>query len=107
MLSQRAQQVMVPTRRLGDYSFPCPEAVFGSMRVQPYIHDCLITVFDHAQPVQFLVLFKKHRHLHLNLCLSGSVSFHGELVVMRLGRGNTVVNMRPHDYSLADWVASQ
>ena len=88
----------------GAHVFPCAEAVFGGMKLQPYVHSCIVTVECGVTTSQFMVYFKRHRYLPVNQALPG-LDFHGEVLVMRMGRDGTVVNMRGGDGATSDWLS--
>lgn len=110
----KARQVKVPTCcviRAPD-RFPLPECVFEDAIIQPYIHDCLVRVYEGRHVYHFRIFFKRHRHLHVNQSLrrlSASLIFCGDVLVMRAGarNRNSVVNMREHDTVLSDYVITK
>lgn len=88
---------------------PFPENHFGESSIQPYIHNCLVTVYEGIHEYRFMVFFKRHVLLRKNGCLSmllqGPVShLKGDVVVMRVGSFAAYVNMRDRDTILADWL---
>ena len=87
--------------------FPVPESLLQDFCLQPYIHNCEVSVVEGRHTYRFRVFFKRHCHLHLNPLLSGDISaFRGDAVVMRIGVGSrqAVVNMRSRDAAIADYV---
>ncbi|KAF8122255.1 hypothetical protein EV363DRAFT_1183029 [Boletus edulis] len=109
----RPHQVTVPTR-CTDMSrsavrFPVAESLFQDSSVQPYIHNCEVTVLDRQHVHRFRVFFKRHRYLPWNPSLSDcNHIFRGDVVVMRVGKGplQAVVNMRARDSEVADYMIS-
>jgi hypothetical protein len=81
------------------------ESVFEDAVLQPYVHDCMVTVHEGRHIYQFSVFFKRHCHLRLNQSLHrlGGSSHHGDVVVMRIGSNGCYVNMRDRDTILSDW----
>jgi len=86
--------------------FPVPESLFGEATVQPYVHNCFVTVHEGRHIYRFCIFFKRHLHLRTNLLLStGNHEFRGDAVVMRIGVNYpSVVNMRGRDTALADFI---
>ncbi|KAI6143394.1 hypothetical protein BKA82DRAFT_3921248, partial [Pisolithus tinctorius] len=84
--------------------FPIAESLFQESCLQPYIHNCEVTIVEGWHTHRFCVFFKQHCHLRLNPLLSSDDSkFQGDAVVMRVG-ARSVVNMRPRDAALADYM---
>ncbi|KAG1720021.1 hypothetical protein EDB19DRAFT_1647504, partial [Suillus lakei] len=86
--------------------FPIPESLFEEATVQPYVHNCFMTVREGRHIYQFCIFFKRHLRLRANVLLSrGDHKFQGNVVVMRIGVNNpSVVNMRSRDNGLADFI---
>ncbi|KAG1849479.1 hypothetical protein F4604DRAFT_1593403, partial [Suillus subluteus] len=85
--------------------FPVPESLMDCATVQPYVHNCGVTLHEGRHTYQFCVFFKRHRHLRTNQLLSTDHIFRGDAVVMRIGSSaGHVVNMRSRDNSLADFI---
>ncbi|KAG1769972.1 hypothetical protein EV702DRAFT_978389 [Suillus placidus] len=88
--------------------FPVPESLFEEATVQPYIHNCFVTVHEGRHVYQFCIFFKRHLRLRANVLLSrDDHKFRGDAVVMRIGVNNTSVNMRGRDNALADFLIHQ
>ncbi|KAG1896159.1 uncharacterized protein F5891DRAFT_959110, partial [Suillus fuscotomentosus] len=89
--------------------FPVPESLLDCATVQPYVHNCLVTLHEGRHIYQFCVFFKWHCHLRTNPLLSSiDHIFRGDAVVMRIGASaGSVVNMRGRDNSLADFIMHQ
>jgi len=84
--------------------FPVTESLLQDFRLQPYIHNCEVSVIEGRHTYKFSVFFKRHCRLHLNPLLGGDVTdFHGDAVVMRVGIG-AMVNMRSRDTGIADYM---
>ncbi|KAG1875739.1 hypothetical protein F4604DRAFT_1924801 [Suillus subluteus] len=112
-LRDRPRQATMLTRCSG-YSrtalrFPVPESLFEEAAVQPYIHNCFVTVHEGSHIYQFCIFFKRHLRLRANLLLSsGDRKFRGDAVVMRIGVNNPfIVNMQGRDNTLADFIIHQ
>ncbi|KAF9233012.1 hypothetical protein BU15DRAFT_7429, partial [Melanogaster broomeanus] len=82
----RPRQVIMPTRcantsRLAN-RFPIAESLLQDFRLQPYIHNCEVSVIEGRHTYKFSVFFKRHCRLHSNTLLGGDVAdFHGDVVV--------------------------
>ncbi|KAG1849451.1 hypothetical protein DFJ58DRAFT_662398 [Suillus subalutaceus] len=89
--------------------FPVPESLFEEATVQPYVHNCFITMYEGRHTYRFCVFFKQHLHLRANSLLSsGNRQFRGNAVVTRIGvKNSSVVNMRGRDNALADFIIHQ
>ncbi|KAG1885140.1 hypothetical protein F4604DRAFT_1918803 [Suillus subluteus] len=86
--------------------FPVPESLLDGANVQPYVHNCCVTLHEGRHKYQFCIFFKQHCHLGANTILSSiDHIFRGDAVIMRIGASaGSVVNMRARDKSLADFV---
>lgn len=90
--------------------FPVAESLFQDSLVQPYIHNCEVTVLEGRHVHRFRVFFKRHCYLPSNPLLSNRDRvFRGDAVVMRVGAGSqrAVVNMRSRDSVVADYMIIQ
>ncbi|KAK0438892.1 uncharacterized protein EV420DRAFT_1256501, partial [Desarmillaria tabescens] len=63
--------------------FPFIEGVFSGMDMQPFIHDKVIEVSEGHRLHRFHVFLKNH--CHLPTMDIGGKSWHGDIVVMRIG----------------------
>ncbi|KAG1761661.1 hypothetical protein EDD22DRAFT_731586, partial [Suillus occidentalis] len=82
----RPHQVMMLTRCSGHsrsaQHFPVPESLFEDATVQPYVHNCFVTVHEGRHTYRFYIIFKWHLHLRANSLLSsGDHQFQGDVVV--------------------------
>lgn len=103
---------MVSTRRSSRQErkalYPFPENHIDDNTIQPYIHNCIITVHERQNSYRYMVFFKRHCHirpsnsLH-NLRGGGRPILKGDVIVMRIGLTSSYVNMRDRDTILADW----
>ncbi|KAG1721362.1 uncharacterized protein EDB91DRAFT_1064438 [Suillus paluster] len=86
--------------------FPVPKSLLDCATVQPYVHNCFVTLHEGRHIYQFCGFFKWHCRLRANPLLSSiDHIFRGDAVVMRIGAGaSSVVNMRGRDNSLADFI---
>ncbi|KAJ6546133.1 hypothetical protein B0H10DRAFT_1969735 [Mycena sp. CBHHK59/15] len=89
-----------------DNRFTCVESVFDGAAVQPHIHDVHIVLKHGRHTSHFRVFFKCHVRLPANPHL---LHIRGDLLIMRIASRNakSVVNMRPSDQKLADFVAAR
>ena len=87
---------------------PLAESVLGERRIQPYVHDCFVSIQDDRCTHHFRVFLKRHARLRTNKYLPGENNFdmHGSLFVMRVAamESLSVVNMRGGDAKLSDWM---
>lgn len=114
--SQRCKPVLVkvPTRcihpaRQGGPRFPFAESVLSGGKIQPFIHDCVVTVYEGKQTHRFRVFFKRHQKLPANRSLPDGVPFCGDIVIMRVGALDqlSVVNMRGRDTVVSDYMVNR
>jgi hypothetical protein len=78
--------------------------------MQPFIHDCSITVQEVNQAHTFRVFCKNHQRLPTNKAIKAIApisQWKGDIVVMRSGKRGHVVNMRNRDAALADFVVKR
>ena len=102
---------MVSTRRSSIRErkelYPFPENHIDENTIQPYIHNCIITVHERQNSYQYMVFFKRHCHLRPNNSLhklrGRRPILNGDVIVMRIGSTSSYVNMRDRDTILADW----
>lgn len=110
----RLAQVAVPTRcafapREAGPCFPYAESILGDAKIQPYIHDCMVTIREGTSTYRFRVFFKRHCRLRKNRSfpsVRGTIPVCSDILVMRVAAINTssVVNMRDRDTILADYI---
>jgi len=93
----------------GSLCFPVAETLLQDAVLQPYIHNCQVTIYEGKHTYNYCVFFKWHCRLRTNVLLSDTqVEFRGDAVVMRLGvQPRLVVNMRARDAGLADYVVAR
>ncbi|KAG2108147.1 hypothetical protein BD769DRAFT_1366007 [Suillus cothurnatus] len=86
--------------------FPIPESLLNDASVQPYVHNCFVTLHEGRCIYQFCIFFKRHCHLRINTLLSsGDNVFRGDAAITRVGTSaGSVVNMRARDNALADFI---
>ena len=84
--------------------YPFVESLLQDAVLQPYIHDCIIQVWEGRHLYRFRIFFKRHCHLPINRSLP-ELSLRGDSVIMRVSRRNSlsVVNMRGRDSILSDY----
>jgi hypothetical protein len=99
---------MAPAGRPGD-RFPFAESIIDDARLQPYIHDCAVTVYEAHHVYRYRVYFKRHCRLGINHSIPGNTSFRGDALVMRVAARNelAVVNMRERDTIVSDFMISR
>jgi hypothetical protein len=82
----------------------------AGLRMQPFIHDCPVTVYEKNAIHTFHVFCKNHRLLPDNQVIEGvapGLSWRGDVVILRMGKKQAVVNMRSRDAGLADFVVKR
>ncbi|KAI6023615.1 hypothetical protein BKA83DRAFT_4262000 [Pisolithus microcarpus] len=85
----------------GSPRFPVAEALLQEVALQPYIHNCQVTVHEGRHTYNYCVFFKRHCRLQVNALLR-------DVVVMRIGTQTCrVVNMRARDSVIADYIVTQ
>jgi len=114
--SERCKPILVkvPTRctypaSQGGPRFPFAESVLSGGKIQPYVHDCVVTVYEGQQTHRFRVFFKRHQRLPANRSLPNGTPFRGEIVIMRVGALDqlSVVNMRGRDTVVSDYTVKR
>lgn len=102
----RPRQVEMLTRCAdashGSPHFPMAEALLQEAALQPYIHNCQVTVVEGRHTYQYCVFFKRHCRLPANRLLNNIHEFRGDVAIMRIGAQTRVVNMRGRDSVIAD-----
>lgn len=116
LVRSRPCQIVVNTRCIAPanrahHRYPFAESVFNDATIQPYIHNCTVSIQEGKQVNRFCVFFKRHCRLPLNKSIPGlsDVQFRGDAIVMRVGglNGQSFVNMRGRDSVLSDYVMSK
>ncbi|KAF8125874.1 hypothetical protein EV363DRAFT_1175335 [Boletus edulis] len=88
--------------------FPMAETLLQEAALQPYIHDCQVTVCEGRHTYHYHVFFKCHCCLRTNTMLSdGDDHFQGDVAIMRVGSWTGVVNMHGRDSAIADYIIAQ
>lgn len=90
--------------------FPMLESYFIGLQIQPFIHDCLLVVHDRRYSHRFRIFCKNHRSLPINPVVEqlGNKLWRGDIIVMRVGKNGSVVNMRGHaDAKLSDFLVKK
>ena len=95
--------------RQGGPRFPFAESVLADGKIQPFVHDCIVTVYEGRQIHRFRVFFKRHQKLPANRCLPDGISVRGDIVAMRVGALDqlSVVNMRGRDTVVSDYMVKR
>jgi hypothetical protein len=111
-------QALVPVRIEANKYFPIPEGLFQQASVQPYIHNCQVTILEGSSRYQFTIFFKNHCRLALNLTLPRNTDgvrntrqrgpfFRGDLVILKTGVRKPFVNMGGRESAIADYAAKR
>ncbi|KAF8228314.1 hypothetical protein L208DRAFT_1227186, partial [Tricholoma matsutake] len=67
---------------------PCLDLVLEENRLQPYIHDGIVTVIYQKKETRFHIFVKNHKRLRSNRIVKGwknGASWKGDILVMRKG----------------------
>ena len=87
--------------------YPFPENHIDENTIQPYVHNCVVTIYENKNLYRYMAFFKRHDHLRPNNSLyklrGGRSILKGDVIVMRVGSTSSYVNMRDRDTILADW----
>ncbi|KAF8957896.1 hypothetical protein BDZ97DRAFT_1924155 [Flammula alnicola] len=111
--SRRPRQILVNTRQPSAQRsmkrYPFAENHLGESVLQPWVHNCVVTVQEGRHTYRYMIFFKRHRLFGPSQCLqtlsNGQPSFlRSDVVVMRIGTTASYVNMRGRDSVLADWL---
>lgn len=94
----------------GHHRYPLVEGVLDDMSIQPYVHNCSVSVLHKNRWSRYIVFFKVHRRLPVNRAVSlvaRTRSIRGDVVVMRIGVDGRVVGMRHGDAVVADQIVTR
>ena len=88
---------------------PFPENHLGELQLQPYVHNCAVTIREGHRTHCFMVFFKRHCCLLANQCLMTMVqgdttTIQGNVIIMRMGSKASYVNLRTGDAKRTDWL---
>lgn len=90
---------------------PRLDILLSQHQLQPHIHDKVVTVVRRGVRSRFHIFFKNHRHLLFNETLRRKIHpeirWRGDIVVMRKGMREEVVNFRSGDIPLADFAVKK
>ncbi|KAI6104687.1 hypothetical protein EDD17DRAFT_1466019, partial [Pisolithus thermaeus] len=68
----------------GSPHFPMAEMLLQDATLQPYVHNCQVTVHEGQHTHNYCIFFKQHCQLQVNTLLSGDGEFQGDVMVMRI-----------------------
>lgn len=110
--SEHGQPVFIPVPTLGTQAarFPLLENHIAGLRIQPFIHDCLVVVRQGRRSHRFRVFCKNHSSLPINRTIRnlGNTQWRGDIMIMRVGKKHSVVNMRGcTDAKLSDFLVQE
>jgi len=88
---------------------PRLDLIMDDMKLQPYIHDAIVTVKHKKKSIRFHIFVKNHKKLPLNKSIRRwpQVNWRGDIIVMRKGKNDEFVNIRSGEGVLADFVAKK
>lgn len=81
--------------------------------MQPFIHNVRVTVEERKKTHEYMVFFKRHRYFSPNEVIKRLVGrnitpvFCSDVIVMRIGKKTSYVNMRGRDSVLADFIVKK
>jgi len=104
--SPQSIQILTRTSPNTNSYYPLVEGHLEYAKLQPYVHDCTVTVLDGPRTTRFTIFFKRHIRLPINdfLSVNDNPIIRGDVVVMRRGTYIPYVDFRGGDRFLADWV---
>jgi hypothetical protein len=111
-------QALVPVRVDANRYFPIPEGLFRQASIQPFIHNCQVTILEGSARYQFTIFFKNHCRLSPNLSLPRNPLrvrnqrqegpfFRGDLVILKTGVRKPFVNLGGRESTIADYAAKR
>lgn len=85
--------------------------VMGRSEIQSYVHDATVTVVENGKHHRFIIFMKNHKELPSNLSvarlLGDEAEWRGDIVVVRRGVNDGLVNFRREDNNLADFAVRE
>ncbi|KAI0641416.1 hypothetical protein C8Q79DRAFT_919327 [Trametes meyenii] len=106
----KSRPLTLITRCDGDLRYPLVESVLGDMTIQPYVHNCSVTVLHRGRESSYTVFYRLHRRLPINrsvALLTHNHSVRRDIVVMRTDRAGRVTSMRHGDAVVADRIVER
>ncbi|KAI8989146.1 hypothetical protein BD414DRAFT_514825 [Trametes punicea] len=106
----KSRPVALMARCDGDSRYPLVESVLGGMAIQPYVHDCSVSVLHHNRWSRYTIFYRIHHRLPINRAaalVSGSIAVHGDVLVMWTDDDGRVVGMRHGDAVIADQIVKR
>ncbi|KAJ3752217.1 hypothetical protein EV360DRAFT_88962 [Lentinula raphanica] len=84
------------TRRPADDRFVYASLLLSGHRLQPYIHDTVVHIRYNRNIFTFLVFFKRHKRLPVNVSIRkiGGKAINGDVLLVACGTKCSVRNMR-------------
>ncbi|KAF8963372.1 hypothetical protein BDZ97DRAFT_1919811 [Flammula alnicola] len=88
---------------------PRLDLIMAEHRLQPRIHDGVVTIIHRRKETRFHVFVKNHCRLRQNESIRRWKNSHwkGDVVVMKKGLSDELVNLGPRDGHLADYAAKK
>ena len=89
---------------------PRLDLILEENRLQPYIHDGVVTVVYCKKKSRFHIFIKNHKRLRPNKIVQGwnnGASWKGDILVMRKGLVHEFVSLRGGDAALTDFAVKQ
>lgn len=85
---------------------PRLDLILSDNKLQPFIHDTIITVVSRRTTSRFHIFVKNHRQLQVNEVVqrwNNGGSWRGDIVAMKKGKVHEIVNLSQRDVSLVDF----
>lgn len=100
----------IHTQRNANDRVPRLDLVLEENRLQPYIHDGIVTVIYRKKETRFHIFVKNHKRLRSNRIVEGwknGANWKGDILVMRKGLVHEFVGFRGGDAALADFAVKR
>ncbi|KAF8219485.1 hypothetical protein L208DRAFT_1339743, partial [Tricholoma matsutake] len=100
----------IHTQRNANNCVPRLDLVLEENRLQPYIHDGIVTIIYQKKETCFHIFVKNHKQLRSNRIVKGwknGASWKGDILVMRKGLVHEFVGFHGGDAALADFTVKR
>ncbi|KAF8874089.1 hypothetical protein BD779DRAFT_1451188, partial [Infundibulicybe gibba] len=110
MSSRRPVLKAIHTQMNSTGRAPRLDIVFAQHKIQPYIHDAIVSVVHRNATTHFHIFVKNHCQLRPNKIIqrwSPARTWRGDILVMRKGVSHDLVNLHGGDGALADFAVKK
>jgi hypothetical protein len=100
----------IHTQKNANDRVPRLDLVLEENRLQPYIHDAIVTIIYRKKETCFHIFVKNHKRLKANRIVEGwknGGSWRGDILIMRKGLVHEFVGFRGGDAALADFAVKR